>query len=107
MDFRPLIPAKSLFLATLRRSPPLSYFAPRREPSHPPTLPIKLVASKDSFHVLAGAGKIDVRAKSPFSNGGSDIIISPALGATGAGVIFREGERSRRVLVLPMLESPA
>src|SRR4029078_9612388 len=75
-------------------------------PSHSAALLIEFVAVDNRFDVSTRAGKINLFKKLAFRYFGKAVSAAPPLGTTGAGVIFRQSERSWIGLMAPVLHGP-
>src|SRR5205814_8783385 len=72
--------------------------------SHPSAAPIELVTLNNTIDIVPRTREIDIATKSFLRQRGRDVIVGPALGATGAGIVFGKGKRGRVRLVIPMLK---
>src|SRR3954470_24689747 len=79
--------------------------SPKQTPrlsSHSPAALIEFVALDNRFDVSTRCGEIDLLQKLPFRYLSNAVSTGPTSGTRGAGVVFRQGERSWIALMVPM-----
>src|SRR5258708_35313983 len=74
--------------------------------SHPPAALIEFVAVDNRLDVSARCGEIDLLKKLAFRYLGNAVSTAPAPGTSGAGVVFRQSERSWIGLMVPVFHGP-